>query len=83
MKPGMYGNVKLSDKSIQKILLPSSAILQEENYTYVYVRTDEGKYVKRQINIVTVPDKKVAVISGLNAGEYVITKGAFYLNDIL
>lgn len=82
MKPGMYGNVKLSDKAVQKIILPASAILQEENSTYVFVKAGENKYVKREVNIVTVPNKKVAILSGLESGEQVITEGAFYLNDI-
>jgi len=82
MKPGMYGYVKLVDKPVEKIIVPSSAILQEENSTYVFVKVGKNKFMKREVNAVTLSKGRVVILSGLNAGEEIITKGAFYLNSI-
>jgi cobalt-zinc-cadmium efflux system membrane fusion protein len=83
MKPGMYGYVKLTDKAVQRIMIPSSAILQEENSTYVFVRTGRNKYMKKEVQTTIAPNHQVVINSGLSAGEEVITEGAFYLNNIL
>ena len=81
MKPGMYGTVKLTDNPTPKILIPSSAVLQGEDNNYVLVSIGNSKYVKRRVTTVSATGETLVILSGLNAGEHVVTKGAFYLND--
>lgn len=82
MKPGMYGYVKLMDRPTQKIMVPSSAVLQEENTTYVFVKVGSNKYQKRSVQTISADGGKTVVVSGLNQGDEIITEGAFYLNNI-
>jgi len=82
MKPGMYGYVKLHDRATQKIIIPSSALLQEDNSTYVFVKIGKGKYVKRDVQTISATANNIAIISGLKPHEEIIIKGAFYLNNI-
>jgi membrane fusion protein, heavy metal efflux system len=83
MKPGMYGYVKLADRPVKKIMIPSSAILQEESSQYVFVKTGKDEYVRREVKASTVSNSMAVILSGLNPGEEIITQGAFYLNNIL
>jgi len=83
MKPGMYGYVKLSDKAVKKIMIPSSSVLQEENSQYVFVKVGSNKYVKREVTTTAAPNNQAVVLSGLNPNDEIITEGAFYLNNIL
>ena len=82
MKPGMYGYVKLIDRPTQKIMVPSSAILQEENSTYVFVKVGKNKYLKRAVHTTTASAGQAAITDGLNQGEEIICEGAFYLNNV-
>ena len=81
MKPAMYASVKLTDESVDAILIPTSAILQREDDAYVLLAVGENLYIKR--NIVTVgTDGGMSIItSGLKAGDKVVTEGAFYFID--
>lgn len=81
MKPGMYGTVKLTDAPTPKILIPASAVLQQEDNNYVLVSAGNNKYVKRKVTTVSATNDRLVILSGLNSGEYVVTKGAFYLNE--
>jgi cobalt-zinc-cadmium efflux system membrane fusion protein len=61
--------------------IPASAVLQEEDNNYVLVSIGNNKYIKRKVTTVSATGERLVILSGLNAGEHVVTKGAFYLND--
>ncbi len=81
MKPGMYGTVRLTDAPTTTILIPASAVLQQENNCYVLISTGNNRYVKRQIITASTSHEKLVVLSGLNKGDRIVTEGAFYFND--
>ncbi len=83
MKPGMYGAVKLFDRPVQRIVIPSSAVLQEENSTYVFVSVGKNKYLKQPVQTISTDGGKAVITAGLKPGDTIITQGAFYLNNIL
>ena len=70
MKPGMYGTVKLTDNPTPKILIPASAVLQEEDNNYVLVSIGNNKYIKRKVTTVSATGERLVILSGLNAGEH-------------
>ena len=82
MKPAMYGTVKLSDKEVDVVRIPTSAILQEENNNYVLVSLGNNCYQKRPITPGDTEDGKTVILAGLNSGEEIISRGAFYLLDV-
>lgn len=79
MKPGMYGTVKLTDAAANVILLPTSAILQQEDHTYVLVALGNGRYLKREITTSATDNARSVILTELTPGEEVVTEGAFYL----
>lgn len=83
LKPGMYGYVKLTDKAVLRIIVPSSALLQEENDNYVFVKVAPQRYMRRSVQTMTTSDHRIVILSGLKPGEEIITTGAFYLNNII
>ena len=80
-KPGMYGTVKLTNKSSEAILLPTSAILQHKDQTYVLVALGGGRYLKRLVVSSSTQGTRSMIARGLLVGEEVVTKGAFYFID--
>lgn len=79
MKPEMYGTVKLSDREMEVIRIPTSAILQEEESMYVLVDQGNGDYRKQNIETGLTENGKTLVVSGLTEGDKIVTAGAFYL----
>ena len=80
MKPFMYGTVHFYSAVSQAILLPSTAIMQEQESDYVLVEIAKGKYTRRKVKTETVDTEIVRVVSGLTEGENVVVTGGIYLN---
>lgn len=84
IKPGMIAEVNISGNSkTNHITIVPPAILKDVDDThYVYVAdAKKQKAYKRKIAIGAVSGNQVAVVSGLNPGEWVITGGQQNLED--
>ncbi|MEG1543795.1 MAG: efflux RND transporter periplasmic adaptor subunit [Tannerellaceae bacterium] len=81
MKPAMYGTVRLSDRETEAIRIPTAAILQQEDSPYVLLSLGNNCYRKQPVVTGTTEGGRTVIISGLKAGDTIITVGAFYLLD--
>ena len=61
------------------LIIPASAVLQEEDHTYVFVQTEKNTFVKREVSVTTGNEKELIVNNGLKANETIVTEGAVYL----
>ena len=66
------------DKKDDALLIPTSSLLFKDDSPYVYVVT-KGTAQQRKIKIGLTDDEKVEVISGVKAGDQVVTKGRYRL----
>ena len=80
MKPFMYGTVHFHSAVNQAILLPSTAIMQEQESDYVLVEVAKNQFVRRKVKTESVDINNVYVISGISEGENVVVKGGIFLN---
>lgn len=80
LKLGMFCEVHFLSSPAQTILLPSTAIMQEEESDYVFLEVEKGKYLRRKVESESVSPEQVRILSGLNEGENVVTRGGIYLN---
>lgn len=81
LKSGMFGEVYFAkEKSDNAIILPRSAIISNDEETYVMVE-DNG--IAKKVNVTLGVDNgtEVEVLSGLVENMNVITKGQSYLSD--
>ena len=84
LKHGMYVSVHFISAPRQAIVLPSTAVFQGEQRSYVFVATGkENTYVRREVEVSTSSDNNqdVCIHRGLEAGETVISNGGIYLNE--
>ncbi|MDQ1089446.1 efflux RND transporter periplasmic adaptor subunit [Siphonobacter sp. SORGH_AS_1065] len=81
LKAGTFVNVDFSQKSNQRALqIPRSALVESVKNPYVYVV--EGQVVKqRKIQVGRELGDNIEVLSGLNAGEKVVTTGQINLSE--
>lgn len=82
LKPGMmaYVNIKRNEK--KTVVIPKSSILVG-NMISAWVKTGNGLYENRMIELGIQNKKEVEIISGLKEGEIIVTNGAYLLNSAL
>lgn len=82
LKPGMmaYVNIKRNEKKTV-VILKSSILVG--NMISAWVKTGNGLYENRMIELGIQNKKEVEIISGLKEGEIIVTNGAYLLNSAL
>ena len=81
LKLGMFCEVHFQSMPVETIILPSTAIMQQEDDDYVLVECAQGTFVRRKVQTETVDSDRVRILEGLEAGESVVVKGGIYLNE--
>lgn len=79
LKAGTYVNVTFNAKSESEVLqIPKRALVEGSKNPYVYIN-ENNKAVKRKIVVGRESGENIEVISGLNAGDKVVTDGQINL----
>jgi RND family efflux transporter MFP subunit len=74
---GTYVEVYLKGAPINDALvLPITAITEQQGLYYVYIQTGKETYQRRQVTLGANAGDTVVILSGLHAGERVVTRGA-------
>lgn len=79
LKPGMFVTVRFYHNLVSAILVPSTAILQDEESSYLFVQKEPGLFLKRKVTVNSAENKNLLVRSGLEKGDVIITEGGIYL----
>jgi len=78
--PGSLVDVYLKLQSFDgAIVIPVSALIEEQGVFYAYVQTAGESFVKRELKMGGSDGINVQVLAGLNEGERVVTKGAYQI----
>ena len=81
IKPNMFATVTLSGPPQSEVVLPSSALLMNNDRTSVFVATAPWTFERRNVDAGLQEGPSVAIRSGVTAGEQVVVKGGILLND--
>ena len=81
LHPGMAVYIIINNKQHNSIILPAKAILTDSKGSTVWVQTKPGVYEVRMVQTGITGNDAVEVTSGLNAGDVVVTSGAYLLNS--
>ena len=79
LKPGMFAGVHFINSPKESIIVPSTAVLQNEENSYVFVQKEKGTYIKRIVKSVTANQHETLITEGLGVGETIISEGGIYL----
>jgi cobalt-zinc-cadmium efflux system membrane fusion protein len=76
----MLATMMIESQPTERLLVPSSAVIREDNHDHVFIREDEDTY--RMVTVKLGPEGKGyrPVISGLKDGQEIAVNGAFHLN---
>jgi cobalt-zinc-cadmium efflux system membrane fusion protein len=81
LKPNMFATVTLAGREQSLVVLPSSALLMNNDRTTVFVATAPWTFERRTVDPLLDEGQSVAIRSGVMAGEQVLVKGGILLND--
>lgn len=77
---GMQANLRLDAGSqVQVLLIPREAVLDNEGKKIVYVLLSGEEFERREVVLGDEYGGQVAILSGIKAGERVVTQGAYQL----
>ena len=81
LKPNMFASVTLVGASSSRVVLPSSALLMNNDRTSVFVAVAPWTFERRIVDPDLEEGSSVAIRSGIVAGDQVVVKGGILLND--
>src|SRR5579863_7280387 len=81
LKPNMFGTVVVAGSAHEQVVVPSSALLMNNDRTSVFVATAPWTFERRTVETTLEEGPNVAIRSGVAAGESVVVKGGILLND--
>jgi cobalt-zinc-cadmium efflux system membrane fusion protein len=79
LKPGMFATVNFTQKLNDAMVIPATAVLQEEDNCFLFVKTGERSFVKKQVTVTSAGEKDMIVHSGIAPGDVIVTEGGVYL----
>lgn len=82
LKPEMLANIYIQQPSLPALTIAASAVIRDQNQDYVFVEAENHRYTLRAVALDDEIDGRRRVISGLSAGEKVVTRGSFQLNSV-
>ncbi len=81
LKPGMYVNVKIGVPLGRQLVIPASAVLQSGAHAIAFVDHGQGYLEPRTIETGPQVDDSIVVLSGLKAGEKVVSSANFLVDS--
>ena len=80
LRIGMQANVRLdAGESVTAMMIPLSAVLDNEGKKIVYVLLSGEEFQRREVTLGDQYGDKVAVLSGLEKADRVVTQGAYQI----
>ena len=84
LKLDMFTTVSIQTGSLgEAVTVPAAAVVDIDGIDNVFVQRSEDQFVPRSVVVGTKVGSRVAIRSGLNAGERVVSQGGFTLKSAL
>jgi cobalt-zinc-cadmium efflux system membrane fusion protein len=80
-KPQMLATLKISKPGSQSLVVPSQAVVRDNDKDYVFVQIGPARFELRPVRLGSEEAQKRPLLEGLKAGEQIVVNGAFHLNN--
>jgi len=78
LKVGMHAQVAVgTGREVEGVVIPSAAILDDDGRPVAYVQPAGERFEKRELTVGGTSDDRALVLSGIKAGERVVTGAAY------
>lgn len=83
LKAEMFVNVSLPDGKVSTLSVPAAAVFLKGDKHYVFVQEKPGVFVRQEVAIGSEEAGRVPILSGLQAGQQVVTDGCVFLQEVM
>ncbi len=81
LKPAMLASMLIEAKPVERLVVPASAVVRENDEDHVFVALGEGEFRLVKVKLGPEQGGKRVVLSGLKGQEKLVVDGAFHLNN--
>jgi len=81
LKPDMYADIQLQIDYGTRLVVPQDAVLDSGTEQVVFVARGEGYFEPRKVGVGPKVDDIVVILSGLKAGETIVSSGNFLVDS--
>ncbi len=81
LKPAMLASMLIEAKPVERLVVPSSAVVRENDEDHVFVADADGAFRLTKVKLAPDHGGRRVVQSGLKDGEQIVVEGAFHLNN--
>jgi Cu(I)/Ag(I) efflux system membrane fusion protein len=81
LKPGLTASIRLRGESGESLLIPAQSLIDLGDEQRVVVRTADGAFVPRLVQVLRSSRDATAVLDGLEEGDEVVVSGLFLIDS--
>lgn len=81
LKPDMYANVAITIDYGKRLVVPQEAVLDSGAEQTIFIAHEGGYFEPRKVQLGAKVDNNIVVLSGLKAGERVVTSANFLIDS--
>ena len=81
LKPAMLASMLIQSTPQNRLSVPASAVVREEDEDHVFVQQTSGQFKLTRVKLAAEQDGHRVVQEGLQSGMRIVTDGAFHLNN--
>ena len=81
LRPGMYGKVRVQTRSREALSVPDEAVVDAGQHQYLFVLHEGGHFEPRLVRPGQRSGGFVEILSGVSAGERVVTSAGFFIDS--
>jgi Cu(I)/Ag(I) efflux system membrane fusion protein len=81
LRPGMYVTARLAPAATERLAVPLTAVLPTGTRQLVFLNRGDGQFVPRDVRTGARSDSLVEIVSGLQAGDEVVTSATYLLDS--
>lgn len=81
LKPAMLASMLIEAKPVERLVVPASAVVRENDEDHVFVARGDGVFQLTKVKLGPEQGGQRVVMSGLKGQEKLVVEGAFHLNN--
>lgn len=81
LKPAMLASMLIEAKAVERLVVPASAVVRENDEDHIFVALGEGAFRLTKVKLGPEQGGMRVLLSGLKGGEMLVVDGAFHLNN--
>ena len=83
LKAEMFVTAEVDADGEKELLVPTKAVFFQNEKYFLFIDESNGSYQRREVKTGDVRNNFVEILSGLNAGEKVVTEGTLMLQQVM